>query len=160
MTSIWTRAAVAAVAAAALTACTSSTGADVESKSEADATAAVQQHADRIAGVLGSPLLNPSTNPGPCSGQRGETGRDIFAVQGAYQVTMPVEKHTGTLARLRDLWKADGYTITDDRSFGDGAGVLAARSPEGYSVNVESTSPPSALALLVHSPCFRSPTPR
>ncbi len=150
----------AAVAAAALTACTAITGADVESKTESDATAAVQQHADGIAQAIGSSLTNPSTRPGPCTGKLGESDREIFAVQGAYNVDLSVEKHAPTFARLRDLWNANGHTITDDRTLGDGTGVITAKTKDGYSFNVQSTAPPTGLALLVHSPCFKSPTPR
>jgi hypothetical protein len=139
--------------------CTTITGADVQSKSEADAITVVQQRADALAQVIGAALINPSNQPGPCSGKLGETDRDIFAVQGAYNVDLPVEKHSDALARLRDQWKADGYTITDDRAIGS-AGVIAAKAPDGFSFTVQSTTPPTGFAVLVHSPCFKSPTPR
>ena len=64
-----------------------------------------------------------------------------------------------TVAKGRDTFKADGYEITDDRVAG-GQGVLAAKAPDGYGFYLQSTSPPTALALLVNSPCHRSPTRR
>jgi hypothetical protein len=155
------RSLIAASAVVLLAACTSITGADVESKSETDAIAVVQQRADQVAQVIGAALTNPSNRPGPCSGKLGETDSDIFAVQGAYNIDQPVEKHVETFTKLRDRWKADGYTITADRTFGvDGSGVITAKSPDGFSFNVESTSPPTGFAVLVHSPCYKSPTPR
>jgi hypothetical protein len=38
--------------------------------------------------------------------------------------------------------------------------VLTATTTDGYSVNIESTKPATMLAVMVNSPCFKSPTPR
>ncbi len=145
------------LAALTLTGCT---GANVETKTEADATTLVQQRAEQIATLIGSPLEEPATNAAGCTGKLGETSDNVFSVQGAYQIPVPTEQQLTTLARLRDAWKANGYTITDDRTVGTTEGVLAAKTRDGYDMSVESTRPPTAFALLIHSPCFRFPTRR
>jgi hypothetical protein len=63
-------------------------------------------------------------------------------------------------ARLKDLWTANGWKITDDRRFTGTKGVIAAETPDGYGINVESTTSGEKVAVLVNSPCFKSPTPR
>ena len=159
MTARWTRTSTWALAAAvALAGCTTE-GANVESKTEADVTAAVQQRAEKVATLIGQALREPATNASPCTGKLGENDRQVFTVQGAYNLTMPAEQQLETVAKVRDTFKADGYEITDDRVV-SGQGVLAAKAPDGYSFYLQSTSPPTALALLVNSPCYRSPTPR
>lgn len=159
MTRRWTRTSTWALAAAvALAGCTTE-GANVESKTEADVTAAVQQRAETVATLIGQALREPATNASPCTGRLGENDRQVFTVQGAYHLSMPAERQLETVAKVRDTFKADGYEITDDRVVA-GQGVLAARAPDGYSFYLQSLSPPTALALLVNSPCYRSPTPR
>ncbi|MEV4636406.1 hypothetical protein AB0J80_03545 [Actinoplanes sp. NPDC049548] len=77
-----TWAAATAITMAALTSCTSS-GADVETKSEAEATRIVQQKADQVVTLVGNTsLTDPALSPGPCTGKNGEAGSDISAVQG------------------------------------------------------------------------------
>lgn len=159
MTRRWTRTSTWALAAAiALAGCTSE-GANVESKTEADVTAAVQQRADKVAILIGQALREPATNASPCTGKLGETDRQVFTVQGAYNLTMPAEQQLETVAKVRDTWRAEGYEITDDRVVG-AQGVLAAKAPDGYRFYLQGTAPRAALALLVNSPCYRSPTPR
>jgi hypothetical protein len=156
------------LAAVTLTACTTITGANVDTKTEADATTAVQQYADQVADVAGSSLIDPATTASPCTGtgtgtgtgKLGEADRDVFTMQGAYQIALPVEKHIDTISRLRDMWKANGYSITDDRTVGGNRGVIAAKTGDGFSFTVQSTTPPTMVAVLVHSPCYKSPTPR
>jgi len=40
-------------------------------------------------------------------------------VLGTYQIPLAEEKHIETLARVRDEWRAKGWTITDDRTLPD-----------------------------------------
>ncbi|MEV4641326.1 hypothetical protein AB0J80_28685 [Actinoplanes sp. NPDC049548] len=143
----------------ALTACTS-TGADVETKTEADAKAAVQQYADQLAGAIGGGLLNVGVNASPCTGKFGETDSDVYTVSGVYQVPLPAERHHDTMDKLKNLWTANGWKITDDRRFEGTDGVIAAKTSDGYALNVESTTSGQNVAVMVSSPCFKSPTPR
>jgi hypothetical protein len=66
-----------------------------------------------------------------------------------------------TLARLRDQWKQQGYTVTDDRTFPDGkSGTVVVRSPgDDVRIRVESSSPPVAFALMISTPCYESDEP-
>jgi hypothetical protein len=143
-----------------LSACTSITGANVDTKSEADTTAAVQQYADQISAAVGGPLTNAATNAAPCTGKLAETHSDVYTVQGTYRIAVPAEQHVATAARLRDTWKANGWKITDDRTFNNTEAVVTAETPDGFNVNVESTKSGANIAIMVNSPCYKSPTPR
>ncbi|MBO3741500.1 hypothetical protein [Actinoplanes flavus] len=137
-----------------LTACS---GEDMETKSEADATALVQQHADAIAGLVGTSLRNPETGPLPCTGKLGESSRSVYAIQGVYNIDAPDgEQPRAVITRVRTDWTAKGYTITDDRELGTYDAVLTAKTPDGYSLDLETVSP-EAFAMILHSPCFRRP---
>ncbi|MET3425679.1 hypothetical protein BJ973_004891 [Actinoplanes tereljensis] len=129
----------------------------METKSIDDAKAVVQAKAEGIAGQIGGALTNPALNDAPCTGKRGESGGDeVYFIQGGYQIALPAAEHVATAAKLRDQWKAAGWTITDDRTVGSAA-ILAATTPDEFRVDLESTVPPSALALLVYSPCYGRP---
>lgn len=134
---------------------------DVETRREADVTRQVQEYADGVAALVGGPLVEPATSSAPCSGRAGEMDESIRYVQGAYQVELPGDRHVSTLARIRDHWRADGWTITEERTYPGGTeGTLTARTaPDGWSVSLTSTTPPRALALLIHSTCYRSADP-
>ncbi|MEV1286337.1 hypothetical protein [Micromonospora sp. NPDC049679] len=137
-------------------------GDDVDIRSEADVTRQVQQYAEQTATAVGSTLTNAAASSAPCEGRAGELSEDIYYVQGTYQLPLAPDKHLATLARIRDQWRGQGYTITEDRTFPDSAeGTVAAKTPtDGYRISLESTSPPTMLALLIHSDCYRSPQPR
>ena len=151
--------AVTALTAAAimLTGCT---GANVDEKTETEAKAFVQHYADQVSALIGSPLEEPAVSSSTCTGKGGESDRQIFSIQGAYQIAVPTEQQTATFNRVRDAWKANSYTITDDRAIQTNDGVLTAKTPEGVAIDLETTRPPTAVALIIHSPCFKSPAPR
>ncbi|GIM90930.1 hypothetical protein Ato02nite_027230 [Paractinoplanes toevensis] len=131
---------------------------DVETKTIDDAKAVVQARAESVAGQLGGVLTRPSLLDAPCTGRRGESGGDgVYFIQGGYQVALPAAEHVATAARVRDEWKAAGWTITDNRTIGTTA-ILAATTPDEFKVHLESTVQGSALALLVYSPCYGSPS--
>jgi hypothetical protein len=136
-------------------------GDDVQIRSEADVTRQVQQYAEQTATAVGSTLTNGAASSAPCEGRAGELSEDIYYVQGTYQLPLAPEKQLATLARMRDQWRGQGYTITEDRTFPDSAeGTLTAKNPtDGYSIRLTSTRPPTALALLIHSDCYRSAKP-
>jgi hypothetical protein len=136
---------------------------NVQTMSEPDVTSQVQRYADDVVTLIGNTRLQePAASAAGCEGKLGEVSRDIFYVQGAYLMPVPAEQHLTTLARVREQWRQRGYTITDDRTFPDGKrGVLAATIPtDGYRIKLESGVPAIAFSLLVHSSCYRSPTPR
>lgn len=132
---------------------------DMEIRTVPDASDQVNHLAQQVADLVGDTKLEEaSTNDAPCSGRWGELAEDIFYILGTYQVPLPHEEHIPTLARLRDHWQQQGYTIRDHRTFShDNTGSLAVTTPDGYKIRLMSTVPPTALALFVSTPCYKSP---
>ncbi|MEU4715262.1 hypothetical protein AB0F73_16605 [Micromonospora purpureochromogenes] len=134
---------------------------DMQTASEADITRRVNEYAGQVAAATGSTLANPATSSAPCEGRRGEMDESIRTVQGVYNIPVAPDKHLETLARLRDQWRAQGWTITEDRTFPNGnEGTITAKTtPDSYSLTVSGTKEPTALLLLVHSACYKSTDP-
>jgi hypothetical protein len=146
--------AVLAATALALSACS---GDDVETKPETDVSAVVQQHAEAVAAIAGQALENSSLTPHGCTGPRGQISDTVYTVQGAYNLPAPTgEKHLDVIARILADWKTRGYMITDDRTVAADRGVAAAKTPDGYKLDVE-TATPNGLAVFVDSPCYERP---
>ncbi|BCY09474.1 hypothetical protein [Actinoplanes sp. L3-i22] len=143
-----------AAAALTLAACL---GGDVETKSEKDVNTEVQQHADGVAAVAHQALQNPSLLSRGCTGRAGEISKSVFTVQGVYNLPAPTsETHLELISRVRADWTSKGYEITDDRTVDTDRGVLAAKTPDGYKLDIE-TGEPSGFAVFVDSPCFERP---
>ncbi len=101
--------------------------------------------ADHETGVATSPCLGPDGQPAP-------GGR--FYAQGNYQLPVAGD-HAAVLARLRDTWQEQGWSIKEFRMFNEGEGTVSAENPaDGIQVAAESSRPPTALALLVITPCY------
>ncbi len=136
----------------------------MQTVAEAQTKAQVQEFAEGIAAVLGADLENPGLNASSCEGRFGESSDEIYSVMGAYNVRVPHREHPEAVGRLRAHLRERGYRITDDRvvdTTHHGKGyTLKGEDPDGYSVRLRSTVPPTHLALTVHSSCRRSPTPR
>ncbi|WP_311775307.1 hypothetical protein [Actinoplanes octamycinicus] len=146
--------AAAAATGLALSACS---GDDVETKPETAVNAVVQQHAEAIAAIAGQTLQNPNLLSRGCTGRAGETSKSIYTVQGVYNLPAPTaEGHLDVIARIRADWKAKGYTITDDRTVGPDDGVVAAKTPDGYQLDIE-RGEPKGFAVFVDSPCYERP---
>jgi hypothetical protein len=129
----------------------------VESKSEADVNTLVQQHAEQISAVVGMPLFNPALSSSNCTGRLGESSDKVFTVQGVYNVNPPQkDQHLASLDKVKAEWKAKGYTITDDRTVGPDDGVVAAKTPDGFDLDIE-RGVPDGFAILIHSPCYERP---
>ncbi|WP_232539181.1 hypothetical protein [Actinoplanes sp. SE50] len=144
-----------AAVAFTLSACS---GDQVETKPEADVNAAVQKHANAIAAVAGQALQNPKVRAGGCTDPNENVSDSVYTVQGVYTLPAPAagEKHLDVIAKVRDDWKAKGYTITDDRTVAADRGVAAARTPDGYKLDIE-TGDPRGFAVFVDSPCYARP---
>jgi hypothetical protein len=141
-------------AALTLAACT---GGDVQTKSEKDVNSMVQQHADGVAAAAHQTLRNPSLLARGCTGRAGEISKSVFTVQGVYNLPAPTgETHLDVISRVRADWKSKGYEITDDRTVDTDAGVLAAKTPDGYKVDIE-VGVPRGFAVFVDSPCYERP---
>lgn len=125
----------------------------MQTASEADITRRVNEYAGQVAAATGSTLANPAASSAPCEGTRGEMDESIRTVQGVYNISVAPDKHLETLARLRDQWRSQGWTITEDRTFPNGSEgtITATTTPDDYSLTVSGTREPTALLLLVHS---------
>jgi hypothetical protein len=121
----------------------------------------VREQANTVLADLGlpPPSTAPDIGPAPCSDAGGSADDGRFYVAGAWQVPLPSAQQIATLRRVRDTWQAKGYEITDYRELPSGVEVvLAAGNPtNGYSLSLITTSPPIAVAMLVSSPCMKSP---
>jgi hypothetical protein len=138
-----------------------STGDDVQTKTEAEAGAAVRQFADQVATTIGGVTFDTAnTVPSPCEGGFGETNREIFTMQGSYQWALPTDRQLDTIARVRESWRASGYEITEERKLSEDRGAVNAKTPDGFNLYLFSTTPPTGMGVVVTSPCYRSPTPR
>ncbi|WP_043510855.1 MULTISPECIES: hypothetical protein [unclassified Actinoplanes] len=129
----------------------------METKSEKDVNSAVQQHADNITKVAAKPLEDPKMRSGPCTDPMGRDSDTVYTVQGVYNLAPPATgTHLDILAKVRTDWTSKGYTITDDRTVAADRGVLAAKTKDGYNLDIE-TATPDGFAIIIHSPCFERP---
>jgi hypothetical protein len=141
-------------AALTLSACS---GDNVETRSEADVNAVVQQHADAVATIAGDALENPKVRSGVCSDPAGKDSDTVYSVQGVYNLAPPkIGTHLNVLARVRTDWKNKGYTITDDRTVSADRGILSGETADGYKLDIE-TATPDGFAVFINSPCYERP---
>ncbi|GIH07317.1 hypothetical protein Rhe02_53840 [Rhizocola hellebori] len=120
-------------------------------------------YAEAVAAVIGGDAAESETrvSPAPCENSRGEPAGDgRFYVQGNWQMPLPAAEHPGTLERLREMWEAEGYQIKRFQMFNEVEGVIIAENPsDQVEVIVESTMPPTALAVVVMTPCYQPAQP-
>jgi hypothetical protein len=76
------------------------------------------------------------------------------AMQGTYQLMVPLEQQPGLLERVRAGWEAAGYTITGQRSFDGGGEVKATNPRDGAQLRLTTGEPP-AVRLLIHTACYQ-----
>jgi hypothetical protein len=116
-------------------------------------------YAAQIAAVVGAdaPQTETRLGPAPCENSSGEPADDgRFYVQGNWQMPLPAADHPGTLARLRENWAAQGYEIKKFQMFNDIEGVIIAENPvDEVELTVESGMPPTAVAVVILTPCYR-----
>lgn len=130
----------------------------VEIVSEEDTKRAVDEYAIHIATAAGGELKNIGVNAASCAGAGDESSRSVYYVQGSSQVFVPEERHAAILASLWDSWRQQGFTMEVQRSASaGGSDELAVNSPDGFRIRLISTEPPTALSLLIHSPCRARP---
>jgi glutamine cyclotransferase len=147
------------VALTAVAGCTD--GGAVDTKTEADVNVIVRQYAEDIRAATGGEYTKQGETALACTGKLGETGDDVFGVQGAYQISLSPDRQLPTLAQLREQWKAKGWQITEDETIATNRGKLAATTGEnGFTLTLTTAKTPEWLGILIHSPCYRSPTPR
>ena len=136
-------------------------GNPLRTMAEDQANAVVQSYAQAAATLLHAELVSYATNRAPCEGRQGEISTDgRYYVSAHAQIPLAEGTHVERLTAVRDEWAGRGFEITDHRTFADGVtGVVAATNPaDGVQISLESGVPPTALALLVLTPCYRSNT--
>ena len=120
-------------------------------RSVANAQADILRYADQTAVLVRSSLTNATTEETPCGG-------GLFRVDGVYRMPLWITQHARARADLRNTWLANKLPITRDSTTDGYLGAISTVTPDGYTIEVVSVTPrPTALALLVQSPCLRAP---
>ena len=137
---------------------------DVKRVSQADARALVEGYAHEVTTAVGTeptPAGALKALANPCEGRGGELSDDVYSMLGSMQLSLPEAEQLATLARLRDRWTRQGYTVTEERTFPDGRrGTLTVRAPgDDVEISLNSTSEAKAIAVLISTPCYRSDEP-
>ena len=138
------------------TACTESE-APMASMTDTAAQQIVERYAEEALDLSGwSGFSEQRLSPGPCVGRQGEHSDTIYAMQGTYQLMVPLPQQAAMLQRVKAGWAAAGYTITGDRTFPDDSGgeVKATNPADGAQLRLTSGEPP-AMRLLIHSGCYQ-----
>jgi hypothetical protein len=129
--------------------------------SEEQASAQVRDYAATIAAVVGADAKETERGVSrlACANWRGDFARDgRFYIHGVWQMPLPADKHPSTLERLRESWAAQGYIIKGFKMSDDIRGSVVAENPsDEVELSVVSTVPPSAVAVMVMSACYRPP---
>ncbi|MEW2379568.1 hypothetical protein AB0883_26185 [Micromonospora sp. NPDC047812] len=160
----WLAVAVAAVLVPA-TACAgggpdTSSGKDdpLQTKAAAEVSALAEARAKAVATTAGVALDDWRTNTSPCQGQRGEIADDgRWTLSGFAGLPVPPADQITTLRRIRDMWRQQGYEITEDRTFADGTrGAVSMRDPDtGITISLTTTASRDRVALILASDCYR-----
>jgi hypothetical protein len=132
-------------------------GDDVEIKAPEQATTAVKAYAEATRTAAGvAAFSHANEDVSPCEGRAGELSNpeEVYYVQGIYQLMVPADEQADALAKVRQAWETDGFTIKDARTVTGGRGKVSAATTDGYSLSLTSGEPP-AMVLLVSSPCYR-----
>lgn len=126
----------------------------------ADTQAQVQSRLTTIVAALAvaAPAAghNPAQakiGPAPCGGSGPE-----YQVTATDSVLLDGAQHRTALAALRDQLTSHGYAVSSSHDFGDGVGgELNLRDEAGYTATISSGKGNHGLAVIVVSPCYRTP---
>lgn len=126
----------------------------------ADTQNQVQSRLDAITSALKTAAPTAQHNPAntkigpmPC----GDHGPD-YQVTATDSVLLDGPHHKATLAALRDQLTLAGYNAITTKDFTDGiGGELDLKDPTGYTATISSGKDNHGLAIIVASPCFRTP---
>ncbi|RLK25853.1 hypothetical protein DER29_3864 [Micromonospora sp. M71_S20] len=160
----WWRAVVLAAVLVPATACTGgdpgSSGKDdpLQTKAVAEVSTLAEARAQAVAATAGVALDGWRTNTSPCQGQRGEIADDgRWTLSGFAGLPVPPADQIATLRRIRDMWRQQGYEITEDRTFADGArGAVSMRDPgTGITISLTTTASRDRVAVILASGCYR-----
>lgn len=154
-----TTACVLVMAAVAMAGCG---GDDLETMSHHEMALRVEARAVEISTLLNLPLVNPAISTSACSGASGGS-EGVISAGGGFNFDLGVSDVSETLPtfqRLREHWHAAGFQVTDIETFPNGGHRITARDEEGgFSYNVESVAPPTAVVLYIDSSCFQASDP-
>lgn len=129
----------------------------LQTKATAEVTALAEARARAVATSAGVPLENWRTSTAPCVGRGGEIADDgRWTLNGFAGLLVSAADQLATLHRIRDMWRQQGYEITEDRVFADGTrGAVSVRDPE-TSISISLTTTPSRerIALILASGCY------
>jgi hypothetical protein len=121
----------------------------------------VRAYATAIGAIIGADPATTETRvgPAPCETSGSEVTGNAYYIQGNWQMPLPPADHSGALARLRDSWVEQGYEIKRFHMFSDTEGLVIAENPvDKFELMAESAAPPTAVAVVIMSPCYRSAT--
>jgi hypothetical protein len=149
------RALLASLTVLTLTACTESET-TMATMTDTAAKDIVQRYAQETLDLSGwSGFSETRFSPMPCD-------QTAQAMQGTYQLMVPVAQQPGVLDRVRAGWEAAGYTITAQRTFpddsggsGGGGGEVKATNPKDGTQLRLTTGEPPAVRLLIHTACYQ-----
>ena len=123
-----------------------------------EAARQVRSRAGAVAELLAAPLTEPYLNPTACEdpqGRRSEKG--VYYLHSSYTLPVGADRVADALRLAHRHFTGEGYQVSDINWFSDGGGRVRADSPDGYRYSLTTTTPPVAIALGVHSPCFQPP---
>lgn len=136
-------------------------GEDLESMSQRDMALRIEARAVEISTLLNLPLVNPAISPSGCSISGSSDG--VFSEGGSFNFDLGVSDVSETMPtfqRLHDHWVTKGFTVTAIETFPDGGHRVQARDDEGgFTYDVESVDPPTAVAMFIDSKCFQATDP-
>ena len=131
-------------------------------RKQADVEQQAKSFADALATEVGNPLEQWKTQPAPCESTGGaDATSGPWTLSGFATIAVKPADQVATLTRLRDQWQRRGYQITEFRTIppDNKLGTLSARVPtEDLTVSMESTTPGTALSVIVASGCY-APAP-
>lgn len=123
---------------------------------KAEVKAQVQAQADNLAKLVGQPLQSPKIDPALCIFKKKKNDGSVVVMQGTYSIALPAEQHAAMGAKIRDSWKAAGYTITKDSITDKSVSELVATTPDKFTLRLSSSEPPKAFVILIQSSCFKA----
>jgi len=129
----------------------------LQTKTTAEVAALAHARAQAVATTAGTPLDNWRTNTSPCQGQRGEIADDgRWTLSGFAGLPVAPADQITTLHRIRDMWRQQGFEITEDRTFADGTrGAISMRHPEtGITISLTTIASRDRVALILASDCY------
>ncbi|WP_246158641.1 hypothetical protein [Micromonospora palomenae] len=129
----------------------------MQTKATAEVKGLAETRAQAVATTAGNPLDDWRTNTSPCVGRRGEIADDgRWKLSGFAGIPVAPADQITTLHRVRDMWRQQGYEITEDRTFAEGTrGAVSMRDTEtGITVSLTTTKSRDRIALILASDCY------